>query len=252
MFSLVAFYESQDGAAALHKVAAVQDQHVRAVGDHIYIPKDMRNIIGKAVLSAADAALTSARLNTPALKKIAYPQIEPLINAVVFGSPPEGILHPENPTPVEADEGLSVEINSDDSAGDAEYGLVWLSDGPQTPITGQQMYSIRATAAIELSAGVWVNGNITFDQELPVGEYEVVGMRVRGTNLVAARLVFQGYSNRPGVPAVNAIGDQDHNLTRYGRIGSFGRFHSLTPPTLDALGVTDSAQYLILDLVKVS
>lgn len=251
MFTMVGFYENIDGGGALHKVAALQDQHVRANGDYIYIPKSMPNIIGKAVISGADTSLTSARLNSPSLRRIAYPQIEPLLNANVFGSPPEGILHPENPTPVEVDEGLSLEIVSDSAAGNREYGLVWLSDGPQQKISGQKMYSVRATSSITLAASGWVNGNITFDQELPVGEYDVVGMRARGTNLVAARLVFANQSNRPGVAAVNAMGDLDHRLTRYGSMGVFGRFHSLTPPTVDALGITDTAQYYILDLVKI-
>lgn len=252
MFTLVAYYESQDGGAVLHRVAAVQDQHVRAVGDYIYIPRDMPNIMGKAVLSAADAALTAARLNSPSLRKIAYPEIEPILNAVVFGSPPEGILHPFSPTPVEGDEGLALEINSDDSAGDAEYGLVWLCDGPQTPVNNQQIYPVACTGAATLSAGVWVNSNLTFSQELPVGSYDIVGMRARGTNLVAARLVFKEGNNRPGVPAINALGDQDHDLTRYGRMGSFGRFHHLTPPSIDCLGVTDTSQNIILDLIKVA
>jgi hypothetical protein len=252
MFSLIAYYEAQDGAAALHNVAAIQDQHVKASGDYVYIPKAMPNIIGKACLSNADAALTLARLNSPSLRRIAYPEIEPIVAAVTFGSPPEGILHPECPIPVDPDEGLAFEINSDETADSStEYGLVFLSDGPQAPVKGA-IFPVRATAAITLSAGVWVNGNLTFSQSLPVGVYDIVGMRARGTNLVAARLVFNAYINRPGVVAVNAISDQDHFYTRYGHMGVFGRFDHTTPPTVDCLGVTDTSQIFIFDLMKIS
>jgi hypothetical protein len=76
-------------------------------------------------------------------------------------------------------------------------------------------------------------------------------MRARGTNLVAARLVFPAQIPRPGVPAVNAIGDLDAMIFRYGAAGELGSFPHTNPPTVDCLGVTDTAQTFIFDLVKV-
>jgi hypothetical protein len=128
--------------------------------------------------------------------------------------------------------------------------FVWLSDGPQAPISGN-IFTIRATSAITLSSGIWVNGNLTFNQVLPAGRYAVVGMRVRGANLVAARLVFPAQFHRPGVLAVASIGNVDPYWPRFGRMGSFGEFENTVPPTLDALGVTDTVQTLLLDLIQV-
>lgn len=253
MFTTIAYGESLDGGGVIHNIQAVQDQHVRTQGDFVYIPRTMPNIIGVAILSAATTSLISARLNSPGLRRIAYPDIEPLVQAVTFGSPPESIIHPESPTPLAADEGLGVEIVSDGAAAYREYGIIWLSDGQQEPISGQ-IYPVAAKSTITLSPYEWVNGNITFDQLLPVGTYEIVGMRARGTALVTARLVFSGESvgHRPGVPAVNDISDMDQRLCRYGRLGSFGRFDSLTPPTIDCLGVSGSVQDYIFDLIKVT
>lgn len=250
MFHTAAYYEVLDGAAVLHEIAAVNDQPLTISGDNIRVPKSMSNIIGEACLSAADAALTSARLNSPSLRSFSYPEIRPLINAVVFGSPPEGILHPKSPIPLQGDEDLRFEINSDDATTAAEYGLVWFSDGQHGEVNGD-IHPVRCTAGITLSAGVWVNGGLTFTQTLPVGRYQIVGMRAEGSNLVAARLVFVDQMARPGVPAVNDVADQDHDLTRYGRMGVFGAFDHTNPPTLDALGVTDTSQVIILDLMKV-
>lgn len=250
MFSLVAYYESQQGAGVDHYIAAVGDDHVRAIGDYIYVPAAMPNIIGKAALTNADTAQTSAHLDSPSLRRIALPYTEPVVVAIVFGSPPEGVLHPLNPIPLDPNEGLRAVQNNEASAAKIDYYLVWFSDGPQQPLTGQQMYQARATSAITLSAGKWVNGALTFADELPVGKYSIVGMRARGTNLVAARLNFVGGANRPGVPAVNAIGDIDLSFQRFGRMGVFGSFDSTTPPTVECLGVTDSAQSFIFDLVK--
>ena len=250
MFTLIGFYEAQDGLAALHPVKAIQDSHINTNGDDVRIPRFAQNIIGYGVLSAADTALTSARLISPALRRVANIEIGTLINALVWGDQPETIIHPENPIPVLADEALNLQINSDAASALGEYGLVWLSDGQQSKVTGQ-MYSIGGSSAVTLSAGTWVNGSLSFSQTLPVGRYQIVGMRARGTNLVAARLNFVGGTMRPGVPAINALGDKDTGAFRYGNMGVFGEFDSITPPTIDCLGATDSAQDYIFDLIKV-
>lgn len=247
---LAAFFESTDPAGALANIATVQDQAITTQGDDVRVPRELPNLIGEIGLTAA-INLISARVTSPALRRIAELAIEPIINAVVFGSPPEAIMHPMNPTPLDQDESINFQINSDPVAAEAHYGLIWLADGPHSPLDGR-MYSIRVTAAITLAAGVWVNGNLTFGQTLPAGRYEVVGLRMRGANLVAARLVFPGGTFRPGVPAVNAIGDEDARWFRYGRIGSFGQFEHTTPPTLDALGILDTTQIGVLDLIKIS
>src|SRR5207247_1836789 len=97
------------------------------------------------------------------------------------------------------------------------------------------IYTIRATAAVALAASTWVNGALTFSQALPYGTYQVVGMRARGANLAAARLVFVGQPFRPGVAGVNALGNVDPFHFRYGNMGVFGQFDSTVPPTVDCL-----------------
>jgi hypothetical protein len=248
---MAGWYESIDGAGALHNIAAIPDQHITVFGDDIRVPRGMAQLIGRAVLSAADTALTDAILKSPTLRRIFNLNVGILVNAAVFGNPPESLLHPLSPIPLTADENLSLEINSDSAAAAVEYGLVWFSDGAIQPINGQ-FYTMRATGAAALSAGAWVNTAMTFSQDLPAGVYKIVGMRAEGTNLVAARLVFQGYSWRPGVPAVNALGDRDAKWFRMGRLGDWGEFDQTSPPTVDCLGVTDTSQVFYLDLLKVA
>lgn len=244
-----AFYESQDGGGVLHYLKAVPDPQLMTENDQMRVPVAMPNLVAKAGLSAA-TTLTSARLESPSLARMFYPEIEPLINAVVFADPPQVHVSRENVMPLLGDESLRFAINSDNTGAAVEYGLVWFSDGAISEAKGS-IFPVRATAAIALAAGQWVNGQLTFDQTLPVGSYDVVGMRARGTNLVCARLQFIGLAHRPGVPAVNAIGDLDAKYFRDGKMGNFGRFHSTTPPSIDCLGVTDTAQEIILDLIKV-
>lgn len=249
MFTLVAYGESIDGAAVLHYIAAVADQHVTVNGDDIYIPRGMKSIIGYGVLSAADTALTDARILSPSLRQICNLQPANIVNAETFGAISETEMFPTNPVPVTEDEAMSVQINSDDSAGDNEYALVWLADGAHLPVNGM-IYTVRATAAITLSENAWVNGGLTFDQDLAVGVYDIVGLRVKSANGVAARLVIPGYQWRPGVPCVNALGENGRDIYRFGRMGVFGRFHTSQPPTMDCLGITDTAQIVHLDIIK--
>lgn len=249
MQHLVAYYESQDGGNAYHNVAAVLDTVVFTSGDDVRVPEAISHIIGVAQLSGA-TTLTAGRISSPTLRQLANPNVEPIVNAVVFGSYPEFNHMPLNPIRISGNESVRCEINSDHASAVAEYGLLLLADGAQQPVPGD-IFSVRADAAITLSAGTWVNGALTFEPTLPDGQYQVVGMRFRGTNLVAGRLVFPGQAFRPGAPAVNAIGDLDIPTFRFGRGGVFGQFDTNQPPTLDALGVTDSAQDIVLDLIKV-
>jgi len=249
MQHLAAWHESIDPAAALVTITAVNDQAVFTSGDDIRTPTELPNIIGQAVLTAA-ANLSRAQVQSPSLRAFANLDIEPLVGAVVFGNPPETLFHPKSPIPVAPDEAINIAINSNPASAEPHFGLVWFGDGPQQESPGQ-IFSVRATAASALAAGTWVNSALTFAQTLPIGRYQVVGMRARSTNMVAARLVFIGGTWRPGVPAVNALADVDVADFRYGRSGVFGEFHTNTPPTVDCLGITDTAEEFILDIIRV-
>lgn len=250
MFHLAAFYESIDPAAALVTIAAVREEQFFVNGDDLRVPQNYANLIGAAAL-ANDASVSRAQIQSPTLRILANLDVEPVVAALVFGSPPEQSFWPETPVELTPDEALNFAFLSDPAAAAVHQGFVFLSDGPQSPVSGK-VFTVRATAAITLVAGSWVNGNLTFQQTLPAGRYMVVGMRARGTNLVAARLVFPEQVTRPGCLAVNAIADHDPFWTRFGRMGSFGEFPHTNPPTLDAFGVTDTAQTILLDLIRVA
>ena len=250
MFHLAAWYENIDPGGVLTPIAAIVDQSVFTSDDVIRVPVQMPNIVGQAGLGA-DASMVAAQVQSPSLRAMVNLDIEPVVAAAVFGSPPEVLFHPLSPVSVVPDEPVTFAVESDPASSVVHYGMVWFGDGPQQPVPGN-IFSVRATSAVTLAAGVWVNGVLAFTQTLPLGRYTIVGMRARGTNLVAARLVFVGGAFRPGVAAVNAVGDLDPMAFRYGRHGAFGVFHSNTPPTVDCLGVTDSPQKYIFDLLQVA
>lgn len=254
MMHLAAYFESLDPAGAYAPLAAVQDPAINTRGDDIRIASQIPFIYGAAGLTAA-AVYTSSQLRSPSLRTLNNLFVRPLVNAVTFGDPPEVALFPMNPRGMVPAEDVQFWTNSTPGAGaEAHYGLVWMCDGPLAPVNGE-IFSVGATAASTLVAGTWVNSPITFDQALPSGTYQCVGMRVEGANLVCSRLVFPGggdNSFRPGVPGSTASTVVDADFMRYGKLGVFGTFNQDNPPTLDNLGVTDTAQTVVLDLIKIA
>lgn len=249
MHHLGAWYESKDPAGVLVLLNVVPEQTLFAVGHDLRVPEALPNIIGAAALEN-DASAARAQLLSPSLRILTNLDIEPIVAAAVFGAPPEVLFHPANPTPVVPEESLNFAVESDPAAPAAHYGLVWLADGPQIPVSGH-IFSVRATATVQQTVDTWENGNLTFDQVLPAGRYAVVGMRGRSTDCVGMRLVFPEQIARPGVPVVNAVGDNDPKQFRYGRSGLWGEFPHTTPPTLDVLGGVQAAQVVILDLMRI-
>lgn len=249
MFHLAAFAESIDPANALVPINAVPEQQFTTSGDDWRVPPSLSNIIGAACLQN-DASATRAQIQSPSLRVLANLDVEPIVAAAVFGTPPEQSFWPESPVPLVPEESINFSVQSDPAAAALHYGVIFLSDGPQVPVTGQH-FTVRATATIQQTTTTWVNGNMTFAQVLPAGSYQVIGLRVRSTDAVAARLVFNAGTARPGVLVVNAIADRDPYWSRFGRMGVWGEFVHTNPPTLDVLGGAAAAQTVFIDLVRV-
>lgn len=247
-FTVAAYAESLDPAAAFVNFAAVPDDHLTVTGDDIFVPElDMLAAYGAIV---DQTVASQARLRSPSLLIRGHEEyIQPLASGLVFGDPPEIVDVTSNPIQLVRDEALQLEILSNPGAAAVHYGYVMFSDGPLSPLTGVQIQTVRVTAAITQSAVAWVNGALTFPVSLRAGRYALVGARVLAANAAIFRFRFQGSPWRPGGPAVvNELTD-DKDIFRHGRLGVWGEFDHRSPPTLDMLGVTNTAQEILLDIV---
>jgi len=258
MFTTVAFAQSVDSAAVADPILAVLDQHVRVSGDDIFVPE--LNKLFAAMAGVETTTESFARLVSPSLRGLGRLQIEPFNTAAAAavepGSPPAVMDISEAPLDLTPQESLNFEINSNPAAAQIQWCVVWLSDGPIVPVVGK-IFSVIATGATTLVAIAataigWTNVPLAFDEDLPRGRYQVVGMRARSAGMVAARLVTVGGRWRPGVPGCDAQADLDHWRFRFGNAGVFAEFEDVDTPSVDCLSISaDTAEDFVFDLIQV-
>lgn len=241
-FTLAAFHKAAVSATLL-PLAPLADESLTVAGNDLTIPS-LNALVAALVFGDAP---TQAQLRSPSLRRLILEDISKMINTeTCVGAQNVIVDRSADPLILEASEKLNVyTIHTLDG-----WALVWLADGPITPVHGD-IHTIRATTGHTTAENIWENVALTFDQTLPVGRYQVVGMRAFGTNLLAARLVFIGYGWRPGVPAGDVISAQDVKLFRKGKFGAFGEFEFDAPPTVDLVGSgVTAAEEIYLDLIQ--
>jgi hypothetical protein len=247
--TLVGWCQSQNTGGVLTLFNALSDPHVRVEGTNVIVPAGMNQLLGAY---AGGASITLARLASPSLARIVNQDLSPLNVGAEPTVPTPYLDMFENPIALEATEALRAYAAGSESAAEYKTILAWLGSGPVTPYRGTYR-TVRATSSTTLSAYAWTNGTITFDQTLPAGRYQVVGMRAVSNGLIAARLVIPGFAWRPGVVGFDAVGDVEPLRFRYGNMGILGEFTHDSPPSVDFLSVSaDTSEVVFLDLVKVA
>jgi hypothetical protein len=247
-FHLAAYRGSLVTASVNVALAGVNDAALtRDASSNFLAPGGMRIRLG----ATGGVNISRSRINTASLREVALPYIAPVNNGLTVPTPPNlADFGDYGPTPRAADS-ISIETTHSDAATQVMYALLWMIFGRKEPTPGRE-YRTRFTGAITAVAGTWVSGAMTLDQVLPAGIYQVVGMDVFGTNLLAARLAFVGGGWRPGVLARPTVSGVPHPIFTDGRLGVFGEFNSVAMPQLEIYAeAANSVQEGYLDLVRV-
>lgn len=252
MFHTVAWFENGDFGAVDESLLAVPDESINTEGDFIRVPTELANLIAELAVVDADV-VNSARIESPSLRQLANQDISPLLLQQELDRHGMAQVHHLLPRPLAAGESLEFVVNTDQNATPTEsgnhWGVVWLGDGPQQPVSGN-IFTVRATADAAQANGAWNSGQLTFSQRLPIANYTVVGMRVESSDAIAARLIFIGSVLRPGVPVLNGVSAPDFGMFRFGSWGNWGTFDLNQPPSLEVLGGTATEQDVFLDLIR--
>jgi hypothetical protein len=246
-FTLCAFHESTTGAVTTYAIKALSDPHVRVSDVDLWVPEALPML---AAVWAGGNSVTLARLESPTLRTLTPIDLIPFELATEPGSPPNLIYQGHAPKLIGGGEALNAKFTS--TGADILKALVWLCDAALAQVTGE-IFTVKASTSVTLSANQWTNAAITFAQTLPRGRYQVVGMRAKSAGLVAARLVFPGYAWRPGCLGCDAYNDVERPEFRHGRMGVWGEFDHDVPPTVDFLSISaDSNPEVWLDLIKIA
>ena len=241
-------YETSASEAALTAITPIPDGTVQIQTNDILVPDKINNICWAAAMINSATATLRAQLTSPSLKAIFPVDISPIVNGLVFGSIPRGLRLGAGPLPLKPAEPLDVLIQN--GAAVMNRAFLHFCDGPVAPVKGL-ILPIRFTTSITLATASWVNGAITFSTALPAGNYQVVGLRMWSANGVYARLFFKGSTWRPGAPMLNTEDNNEWPDFRFGNYGVWDQFNNVTPPSVDLMGITDTAQVGYLDLIKV-
>jgi hypothetical protein len=248
---MVAFFQNAGFTVnALTAIAPVADPTVNIQGTQLYVPTKYNKVLYAGVAEPA-GLLVRAQLQSPSLRELYYPDIQPLSPTNSFDLFNMLIDQGSSPMELKISEPLAFYV-SVSAAGGVPTALVILGDDKVNPVSGKIM-SIYATSVPTLVAGTWVNGPLTFNQLLPVGDYDIVGWRAYGTGLTACRLVFIGASSvtRPGVFGQSTNATVGQPFFRQGYNGVYGTFNYITPPTVDHIGTAGAITcYHIFDLIK--
>jgi len=228
---------NEDRAAAVttfDALAAVDDDHLRVSGVDMYVPDELANVFG--LVENLAAAYTQ---NVDTDYELAQPY--------------QHLLFPENPIALRATEALNVELTNGAVAGARGLALVFFTSAPLAP-RGGDIRTVRGTTNFTPTANAWSSGAITLDQDLPVGTYAVVGAKVVGGDTYGFfRLIFTGYTWRPGGVIVRDVRQEVSRLFRRGGLGVWGSFRHDQPPRLEVLEVAAVANPTVfLDLIKLS
>lgn len=235
----LAAYTTSFNALTETEILAVTDTILSTPNSHV-MPQ--RN---KLLVWAMGIGLNLQRLRlvSPTLRQITTPFIRPIEEL----ASPGNLFHymKMNRIPIRLSALEEIQLFATDDAGVAErvYGLLALADTMPTPADNQQVFCMRGTSTTAAVANVWTQIVMTWQDTLPLGQYEVVGLEVIGATEIAGRLIFEEQVDRPGCP-----GTSDEDVASWpafmdGVFGVWGKFNANRMPNLEVLNSAATAAH---------
>lgn len=250
MHTLAAFFESITNGATLTEVNGVADQSLTMdTSNRIQVPGPWQ-LLGA---TAIGADLTRVQFNAPSFRRMILPEVYPNDDTGNVPTVAQPCLWRDYGPKFDAYDFFIPNVSRGGAGAANVTVLAWI--GPQfVPAPVGPTYTLVGTVTPTLTAGTWVLANPVWDQQLPVGNYHVVGMYAVVNDATACRLVFPGGAQfRPGVLVNDGYGDiTAGDPFRFGRFGSFGKFAYNAMPQIEVLGHTAGAEAVTvgLDLIK--
>lgn len=242
----VAYSASHDNTANAD-IAAVADQ-IMAVQNSHFVPQVDCQINWASAMSAV---ALRARLSSPSIRQVTQPYLIPVIDSVGPLTTDKAVDMRSNPIIARRLEELAVESTLSAAGPTRDTIVVDLADSPLAPAPAGPCFTIRGTGTTTLVASNWTLATITWVNNLPVGQYAVIGGIAYGATCQAFRVIFENQVWRPGGLGWVSEVVQADPLFRFGELGLWGTFQSNRMPNIEVLAsAADTAQTIYLDLVR--
>jgi hypothetical protein len=250
MMHLVAYDSSIANGSVLLQLAALTDQIAQIRDSAIIAPTSPFKLNKILQIQAFGVNLTRAQIQLPSTRRFGNYELSPLANAFAAGGAQTPVVDlRDDPYMVEEGEEIPVFVIQSNAGAQREYVVMILAD-EWHPVEPSNRITVRATGATTLVADTWTPVTLTFDVQLPRGEFKLIGMRGQSASGVAFRCINQKFSFRPGGFMTQSALALDPPGQRRGGLGEWFTFDYLTPPIVEVLATAgDTAETFFLDLV---
>jgi hypothetical protein len=250
MYTVLAFSVSHDPAGVFTALTPAADESVRVNGNGFIVPANFTKLVGAYAALGANAA--QARILAPSLRTISPEYITPIEGALIPTTDLFTTVSPNKVLQLEASEQLEVHENSNPAAAEQHTAVLFLADQEPAEVKGA-IRTIYGTITLAQVAGTWSGSVITLNDNLPPGDYKIVGLRVEGAGMIVARLVIPGMANRPGAICAQSNIVQRESPFRHGKMGVMGSFNTTNLFNVEVLcsaAVASATYNCMIDILK--
>lgn len=237
----------------LAELTAQADQIIAISNSHLFPARDLPLLAHYAL----GTTIRRQRIETPKTRQIAVPQVSPMEQAALPADNPAVMDMRRSPLILRREEEIAIFGFQNVGAAQDQWAVMFFlyehEEGriSPTPAPSGDMTVLRATGTTTQVADAWSDITLTFDQQLPSGEYAVVGGQVFAATGIAFRLILDGQYPRPGGLCQLNEGGRAWEGQMYGGLGTWGRFRTVSLPRLQIYSSSaDTAQTLWLQVMR--
>lgn len=184
---------------------------------------------------AMGATITRARILSASIRQITTPFIRPVEANATPGSLYGFQDYGNNPLIARAFEELQVNVLQGSAGAEREIVLLGVSDAPTVTDPPGQVFCMRGTSTTTTVANVWTQIAMAWNDTLPAGQYEILGIEYVAATAVAGRVIFEDSPWRPGTPGVAAGTSKSWWKFAFGGYGPYGKFNANRFPNIEVL-----------------
>lgn len=246
MFHTLAWTESI-AITVENDILPVPDGIIEVSNNHFRFGRDMF-LLWAAAMSTT---ISRARFISPSLRQVTNPHIRPLITGVVPENDPGVLDLRDNPLRLRALEELQVMVTQLGAGAEQVSVIAALGDRQIVRAAQGDIFKLRGTSSSVAVAQTWSLLAMLWDDTLPAGKYDVVGLEHQSANGKAARITLEEQWMRPGALSITGVRNRNHALMRDGGMGVMGSFDANRMPNVEVFcNAGDAVHEVYLDIIR--